>query len=122
LLFTSEIPRATVLQFLYIRNIPEFIMMCRHTVLTLFARYFVVLKSNTCGMHVMHVGGNSKTVINAARSNGFGKQSVRQVQNRVRQDLRKKPKHFAILIRKLLPFLFIIYTAVYATYCNTVCQ
>jgi hypothetical protein len=33
----------------------------------------------------VHVSGNSKTVINAAHSNGFGKQSL----NRARQDLRK---------------------------------
>jgi hypothetical protein len=66
--------------------------MCRHTVLTLFARYFVVLKSNTCVMHVMHVGGNSKTVINAARSNGFGKQSQTRFEKKIQTycDINKK--------------------------------
>jgi hypothetical protein len=55
------------------------------------------------------------------------KQSLTQpvataLENRVRQDLGKKTKHAATLITKLLPFLFSIYTAVYATYCNTACQ
>jgi hypothetical protein len=45
----------------------------------------------------MHVGRNSETVINAARSNGIGKQSQREFE-------KKKPKHAATLIRKLLPF------------------
>ena len=90
--------------------------MYRH-VLTAFARYFAALKSDECKTHVVHVGGNSTTVINATRSNSFGKQS--------RQNLRKKPKHTAILLlRKLLPFLFSIYTAVYIghTLQYSVCQ
>jgi hypothetical protein len=56
--------------------------MYRHTVLTAFARYFSVLKSDECRTRVVHVGGYSQTVINTTRSNGFGKQS--------RQNLRKK--------------------------------
>ena len=105
MLFTSEIPRATVLQFLYIRNIPEFIMMCRHIVLTLFARYFVVLKSNACVMHVMHVGGNSKTVINAARSNGFGKQSQTRFE--------KKNQTFCDINKKIVAvFIYHIYSSI----------
>jgi hypothetical protein len=65
--------------------------MCRHTVLTLFALYFVVLKSNACVMHVMHVGGNSKTQPVATA-----------LENRVRQDLRKKPQTYCDINKKIV--------------------
>jgi hypothetical protein len=64
----------------------------RHTVLTAFAGYFAVLKSDECKTRVVHVCGNSQTVINATRSNGFGKQS--------RQNLRKKPQTYCDIIKK----------------------
>jgi hypothetical protein len=100
---------ALVQQFLYIRNIPDVYNECIdiYTALTAFARYFVVLKSDECKTRVVHVGGNSQTVINGTRSNGFGKQS--------RQNWRKKPKHiYCDIIKKTVPvFIYRIYSSIY---------
>jgi hypothetical protein len=77
----------------------------RHIVLTAFAGYFAVLKCDECKTRVVHVCGNSQTVIT--------QHVATALENRVDKIWEKKPKHTAILLRKLLLFLFSIYTAVY---------